>query len=166
MVTTQETDGTRPGVGAALIAFAVFALIVAGAVLVARRQGEPTKNRWSAARVEESANGEQVEMVTVMRRAEHRSEASSFRSAEMVTIAGRGSLDLTGARMAGDSGRLEVLVIGGRAQVRVPPEWAVVIEDSLAVGAVDNRARRAEADPARKLILEAVVLGGRLEVTH
>ncbi len=166
MVTTQEPEGRRPGVGAALLAFALFVIIVAGAVLVASRHEGPYEDRWSSDRVEESADGGRIEMVTVGRRGEHRSETAAFRSGEMVTIAGRGSLDLTGARMAGDSGRLEVVVIGGKALVRVPPEWAVESKDSVAVGAVDNQARRAEAGPPRRLVLEAVILGGRLEVTR
>ncbi len=166
MVTTQETDERGPGVGAALIAAAVFVIIVAGAVLVARRHEGPSESRWSSDRVEESADGGRIEMVTVGRRGEHRSGTAAFRSGEMVTIAGRGVLDLTGARMAGDSAKLKVVVIGARALVRVPPEWAVESHGSLAVGAMDNQARRAAADPPRRLVMEAVVLGGRLEVTR
>ena len=165
MVTMMDSERSGPGVGAALLAFMVFALITAGAFLLAPAGGAPNRT-WSAAQIEESPDGGRLEMVTVARRSEHRSEARAFRRAEMVTIAGRGELDLTAVKMAGESGRLEVVVIGGRADVRVPPEWAVETSDSLAAGAIVNRARKAEGEPARRLVLEAVVLGGRLEVSH
>ena len=170
MVTTREEVRSGPGVGAAVLAFAVFGLIAAGSVLVARRHGEAGGEGRSSGTYSESADGGRIEMVAFMRQAGHRSETHSFRSAELVTIAGSGSLDLTGARMASDSGRLEVVVIGGRAVVRVPPDWEVVSKDSLAAGRLDNRARRAAGEVTRErtrtLRLEAVVLGGRLEVTH
>jgi hypothetical protein len=68
--------------------------------------------------------------------------------------------------MAGERGRLEVVVLGGHALVKVPPEWVVVTADSLALGALNNRASKAEAEPARTLRVEAVIIGGALEVTH
>jgi hypothetical protein len=162
----EETESSRPGLGAALLAFAVFALVAGVSVVVARREGVGIEAGWPKGSIRESADGSKIEMVSAMRRADYRSEARALRKGEMVTIAGNGTLDLTGARMAGASSELEVVVIAGRALVKVPPEWAVVTKDSFAVGAVRNHARRAEGDPEKTLRLEAVVLGGALEVTH
>ena len=162
----QEQERSGPGVGAALLAFAFFGLVAGGSVLVAQRQGGRAGDGWSNGSIHESVDGSSIEMVAAMRRAHHRSEAQALRSAEMVTVAGNGTLDLTGARMAGSSSELEVVVIAGRALVKVPPQWAVVTTDNLTVGALRNHARRAEGSPVRTLRLEAVILGGALEVTH
>src|SRR5262245_29810244 len=166
MVPMQEEERKGPGVGAALMAFALFGLIAVGSVIVARRSGAIAVDPWPAESYSESADGGVIKMVAVMRQVRRSSEVQAFRSAEMVTIAGNGSFDLTGARMAGDKGKMEVVVMGGRALVRVPPEWAVVTADCLALGSLDNRAARAEAQPEKTLRLEAVILGGALEVTH
>ena len=166
MVPMQTEERTGPGVGAALMAFALFGVIAVGSVIVAQRGGEGAGDLGPADAFRESADGGRIEMVAVMRHVRRRSEARAFRSAEMVTIAGSGTIDLSGARMAGERGRLEVVVLGGRALVKVPPEWEVVTADSLTLGALNNRARKAEAEPARTLRLEAVILGGSLEVTH
>jgi hypothetical protein len=149
-----------------LLAFAFLGLVAVASVRVSQRHGEREGEGWPNGSIRESADGSSVEMVAAMRRAVHRSEARALRSAEMVTIAGNGTLDLTEARMAGSSSRMDVVVIAGRALVRVPPDWSVVTDDSLTVGALRNHARWAEAAPARTLRLDAVILGGALEVTH
>jgi len=166
MTAMQAEERTGPGVGAALLAFALFGIIAAGSVVVAQRSGARVIDPWPSDSFLESTDGETIKMVAVMRQVRRRSEAQSFRRAEMVTIAGSGTIDLSGARMAGEKSRLEVVVLGGRALVKVPPEWAVVTGDSLTLGSLTNRADRAEAQPERTLRLDAVILGGSLEVTH
>jgi hypothetical protein len=162
----QAEERSGPGVGAALLAFAVFGVIAAGSVLVAQRGGGSAGDLGPADSFRESADGGTIEMVAVMRQVRRKSEAQAFRRAEMVTIAGSGTIDLSAARMAGDRGRLEVVVLAGHARVKVPPQWAVVTADSLTLGALNNHASKAEGEPARILRLEAVILGGALEVTH
>lgn len=166
MTTTQDPNASGPGVGAAFLAFAVFVIIAAGSVAVAQRSGTLYDDgRW-VGRESESSDGGRVEVAALMRHVRHRSETQDFRRAEMVTIAGSSVLDLSGARMKAEKGTLEVVVIAGSAFVKVPPDWAVVSTDSISVGQIDNRARKAEGSLAGKLRLEAVVLGGRLEVSH
>jgi hypothetical protein len=166
MDSTQETHRSAPGTGAALLAFAVFALISAGSVaLVQHRGGFPAPDGVRG-EIRESTDGSRLEMATILRRLMYKARTSAFRKAEMVTVAGDGLLDLTGARMAEERGQLEVVVIGGHAQVKVPPDWEVISTGSLAVGAIRNDARHAEAQPVRTLRLKAVILGGALEVTH
>jgi hypothetical protein len=166
METNGQAHRSEPGFGAALLAFAVFALIAAGSLILARRSESLPGYTGSANRAIQSPDGSRLEMVAVLRRAHFRSDTASFRHGEVVTIAGRSSLDLSDARMAEDGGKLEVVVMGGRARVKVPPEWAVEARDSLVLGGLRNQARQAENLPARTLRLEAVVLGGMLEVTH
>jgi hypothetical protein len=165
METTHEVKHPAPGVGAALIAFAVFAGIAGASLFVAHRRPVLVATAGPSESIRESADRSRLEVVAVMKRISYRSDTAAFRKAELVTVAGRSSLDLSGARMAGESGQMEVVVLGGRAEVKVPPEWAV-IADTVAVGAMENRARHAEGNPVRTLRLKAVVLGGWLEVTH
>ena len=166
MIPMQEEKPSGPGVGAALVAFALFGLIVMGSVYLDRHRGGPDDAGFAADTFNESPDGANIEMVAVMRQSQQKSEARAFRNGKMVTIAGTGSMDLTGVTMAGEIGQLEVVVIAGRALVRVPPNWAVVSGDSLALGRIQNLARKSEADLPRTLRLKAVVLAGALDVTH
>jgi len=166
MVPMQAEERRGPGIGAALMAFALFGFIAVASVIVAQRSGTRVVEPWPADSFRESADGGTIEMVAVMRQVRRKSEVQAFRRAEMVTIAGSGSIDLSGARMAGEKAKLEVVVLGGRAIVKVPRQWAVVTADSLTLGSLNNHAREAEEEPAQTLRLEAVILGGALEVTH
>ena len=171
MVTTQETimaqdqERSGPGIGAAVAAFVVFALIAAGAVIVGKRQGGAASGRWSASQVRESADGTRVTMAAVMRETNHSSATRTFRRGDLVAIAGRGRLDLTRATMDGDRGRLDAVVIGGRAELRVPPDWQVV-DDGLIIGGFKNGAKTAQGEARHTLRLDVVVLGGTLEISH
>ena len=162
----MNEERTGPGAWAAILAFVVFGTIVAGSVMLAQKNIHVKTEFGPGSDYRESADGSKVEMVTVMRANARKSEAKAFRDGEMVTIAGNSMIDLTGAQMAGEKGRLQVVVLGGHAHVRVPDEWAVETEDSVTVGALSNRASKAISEPAKKLRLEAVILGGRLDVTH
>jgi len=166
MNSTQEIDRPASSVRSALLAFAVFLVIAGGSLAVVQRRGDLADVQGASGHIRQSTDGSRLEMVACMGRAEYRSTTSTLRHAELVTVAGQSALDFSQARMAGDRGELQVFVMGGRAQVKVPPNWEVVTSDSLAVGALLNRARHAQAEPVRTLRLEAVVLGGMLEVTH
>lgn len=161
----QENGGSRPGLGAALVAFLIFLGICAGSVALARRHGTLYDDGRPGSPVVSSK--EYVEAQAIMGQTSYISDSQAFRRAELVAIAGRGVLDLSAAKMKGDSGNLEVVVIAGAAIVKVPPDWAVVSSDSIAAaGAIQNRAKTAEGADVKKVRLEAFVLAGRLDVIH
>ncbi|HEU5182247.1 MAG TPA: hypothetical protein VFW45_15790 [Candidatus Polarisedimenticolia bacterium] len=167
MTNLDANDTSRPGIGAALIAFAIFAGICAGSIAVARRHGTLYDDIPPGDRSAETSRQENVEAHAIMREARYSSDSQAFRSAELVAIAGRGVLDLSAAKMKGDSGRLEVVVIAGAAVVKVPPDWAVMSADNVAAaGAIENYAKKAEGSEVKKVHLEAFVLAGRIEVVH
>ena len=161
----QQTS--RPGVGTALIAFAIFAGICAGSIALARRTGSLYDEGPSTGLNSESSENGRVEVSAIMRHVDYHSDPQAFRRAELVAIAGRGVLDLSAAKMKGDSGTLEVVVIAGAAIVKVPPDWAVVSADNIAAaGAIENQAKKGEGSEVKKIRLEAFVLAGRLDVVH
>lgn len=166
MVSTMDQDRRAPGAGAALVAFVLFALIACGSVLIAKRQGPAAHRRFSTGQVEESADGTRVTMAAVLREMSHASGPQAFRRGDLVAVAGKGRLDLAGARMEGDRGRMEAVVIAGSAELRVPADWQVVTGDSVILGRLSNRAEKAEGEARHTLRLEAVVLAGSLEISH
>lgn len=166
MMTIQERESSGPGMVAAILTFALFATIVTGSVLLDRSRGGAGGDGYPPSAFRLSPDGSSLEMVTVMRQMRQSSEPGAFRQGKMVTILGDSSIDLSRARMSGESGRMEVVVMGGHARIKVPPEWQVSVDDKVALGSVENRADSSESASPPTLHLVAVIFGGALEVTH
>jgi hypothetical protein len=166
MMTIQERESSGPGIVTAVLTFALFATIVTGSVLVDRERGDAGGEGFPPGAFRLSPDGSSLEMVTVMRQMRQSSKPGAFRQGKMVTLLGDGALDLTRAQMSGDSGRMEVVVMAGHAQIKVPPEWRVRVDDKVALGRIENRADRSDSASPPTLHLVAVIFGGALEVTH
>jgi len=167
MTNIDANDASRPGIGAALIAFAIFAGICAGSVALARRHGTFYDDAQPDGPVAAASGTEKVEAQAVMRDARYVSDSQEFHSADLVAIAGRGVLDLSAARMKGNSGKLDIVAIAGAAIVKVPPDWAVMSADNVAaLGAIENHAKQGAGPDVKTVHLDAFVLAGRIDVVH
>ena len=162
MVATQERNRITPGVGAALFAFALFLLLMLGAQLFWQRH-EGLDRDDLATRVEDGAR---MEALAAFSDRHARSTAAAFERADAAAIAGRLELDLTGAGLAPGGAHVDAVVVGGKLEVRVPEDWTVVRGEQVLLGAFLNRTRRSQADPAKILRLEGLVVGGAIIVTH
>jgi hypothetical protein len=164
MVTTQTQERNRvtPGVGAALFAFALFLLVGLGAQLFWQRH-EGLDRDDLATRVEDGARMEAFAAFSKRRAV---SRAASFERADAAAIAGQLELDLTQAGLAPGGAHVDAVVFGGRLEVRVPEDWTVVRGEQVLFGTFVNRTLRSQADPAKVLRLEGLVLGGTVVVTH
>lgn len=161
MVATQEQNRITPGIGAALFAFALFLLLALWAQLFWQRH--EGLERDVATRVED---GSRIEALAAFCERRAVSRSASFEKAEAAVLAGRLTIDLTGAELAPSGGSLEAAVFGGRLQVRVPGDWTVVRGEQVLLGAYVNRTDRSQADPEKILRLEGLVVGGAIIVTH
>ena len=148
------------------MAFVLFATIVVASYLLDRRGGGNGGENSVSSTFQLSPDGARLEMVTVMNQTRRSSEAGALREGKVVTLFGDSSLDLTRARLSGESGRMEVVVMAGHARITVPPQWRVNVDDKVALGRVENRADKAEVDSPQTVHLVAVVFGGELEVSH
>jgi hypothetical protein len=118
----------------------------------------------------ESSSSNRVHVVSVMGRAEHTSRATAFQGAEVTNMMARSELDLRSATlMPGETQRVQVLLMMGNVELRVPATWTVDTGAITALGAVrDERIRVPEADaaagPAPRLVLRGLVVFGRLTI--
>ncbi|HET8945831.1 MAG TPA: hypothetical protein VFQ07_02510 [Candidatus Polarisedimenticolia bacterium] len=161
MVATQEQNRITPGVGAALFAFALFLLVGLGAQMFWQRH-EGLDRADALTRVEEGARLEALAAFSQRRAV---STAAAFEQADAAALAGRLELDLTGAGLA-EGAHVDTLVVGGRLEIRVPEDWTVVRGEQVLLGTYLNRTLRSQADPAKVLRIEGLVLGGAIVVTH
>ena len=114
-----------------------------------------------------AAEAARLEITSVLGHNEHRYKTNAFRGGEMAAVMGGVEVDLREAVMAGDEAVLEVDVIMGEIDLRIPDGWTVISEVDVALG--EANMRMAEPDPgpgAPRLILRGNVLAGALVVRH
>ena len=94
---------------------------------------------------------------------DHRNLSAAFRGGEAAAVMGRLEVDLRDATMAGDEIVVEVDVVMGRVELRVPEDWRVVSEVDAVLGAVLTSHDDDDAG-APLLVVRGGVLMGRLYV--
>lgn len=89
-----------------------------------------------------------------------------LKGGELTAIFGGFELDLRAAVMEGDSTTLDVFMLFGGGEIRVPEDWDVSIEVTAVAGGVgDKTASLPEAGTRRpRLILRGLILFGGIEV--
>jgi predicted membrane protein len=95
--------------------------------------------------------------------------SSAFRGGNVTAIMGGFDIDLRDALMDGDAARIEVFVMMGGIDLKVPESWTVVIDVTPFMGGADYRPgnRRAPADgPPKVLTISGFVFMGGIDVKH
>jgi predicted membrane protein len=96
-----------------------------------------------------------------------RSEA--FRGGNVTAILGGFDIDLRDAVMAGDAARIEVFVMMGGIDFKVPESWTVVLDVTPVMGGADYRPGRRSSPPEgpqKILTISGFVLMGGVDVKH
>jgi hypothetical protein len=89
-----------------------------------------------------------------------------FRGADLNAIMGGIKLDLTSARMEGDSAVIEVFAFWGGVEIYVPPDWTVTSEvTTLLAGFIDKR-RPTTVVPTKHLIVKGMVVMAGVEIKN
>lgn len=91
----------------------------------------------------------------------------SFQGGELTSIFGGFEADLSKARMEG-SARLDVFILFGGAELRVPEGWDVSVKATAALGGIEDKTYHpmpVEGAPVRpRLVITGLVLFGGLEI--
>ena len=93
----------------------------------------------------------------------------AFRGGNLTAIMGGFDIDLRDADIAGDAARIEVFVMMGGIDLKVPENWTVVMDVTPFMGGADYnpRNRRAPAEgPQKVLTVSGFVFMGGVEVKH
>ncbi len=94
-----------------------------------------------------------------------RVEAQNFKGGSAEVVLGSAEIDLSGAGL--DAGRavLSLSAVLGSIELRVRPEWQVVIEGTPVLGSIDQRKRQpSEAEKKGTLEIRASVVLGSIEI--
>jgi predicted membrane protein len=90
-----------------------------------------------------------------------RVESQSFRGGTAEVVFGSADIDLTGAKLEGGRADLVLSVVFGRIDLRVPPDWQVVVEGTPVLGSIeqDLKASRDAVKSATLTVKSSIVLG-------
>ncbi len=92
------------------------------------------------------------------------SDTQDFQGGHATAIFGAARFDLRNASMTVDEARIDVNVVFGEAEVRVPETWSVVNRAAVVFGGVNDKTIHPKPDPnvktPRLVITGAVIFGG------
>jgi predicted membrane protein len=92
------------------------------------------------------------------------SDTQDFHGGDATAIFGAARFDLRNASMTVDEARIDVNVVFGEAEVRVPETWSVVNRAAVVFGGVNDKTIHPKPDPnvktPRLVITGAVIFGG------
>lgn len=133
-------------------------LVALGVILVARAwdSGQPAPGSGSPT----PSSGREFTMFSGL---ERRISASDYRGTDLTAIMGGVDIDLRGSTTATGEAVIDLLVILGGVQIKVPPDWAVINEVTPIVGGVEDRSTGGK-DAQHRLIVRGQVIVGGLEI--
>jgi predicted membrane protein len=149
---------------------AIFLFV--GGVLVFRSLRDPTDsvaNPSTSAPASDSAPSDHAEFVrsfAMLSGCELRPVSRPFRGADISAVMGGIKLDLSSARMEGDSAVIEVFAFWGGVEIYVPPDWAVTSEvTTLLAGFIDKR-RPTSIVPTKNLVIKGMIVMSGVEIKN
>ena len=92
--------------------------------------------------------------------------ARDFRGGEVTAVMGGHDIDLRGAQTAGGPATIDLFVMWGGVDFRVPEDWKVSCEALPLMGGVDDHSRIPAGEPKGHLVLKGLILMGGVEVKN
>jgi predicted membrane protein len=137
-----------------VVLIAIGALMVSGGM---RRSRAPTSSGDSTNTVSAFAFWSGVDRRVV---------TTDFQGGDLTAFMGGHDIDLRAAKMNGQSATIDLLVVMGGVDLRVPDDWAVSVEAMPIMGAVEDRSRPPAGEVKGRLILKGFVMMGGVEVKN
>jgi predicted membrane protein len=133
-------------------------LVLAGAALV-----------WQAVRgrAPRQAGGDSdavVNAAAFLGGVERRSNSKEFRGGDLTAVLGGCAIDLTQASTGAGEAVIEVFAFWGGIDIKVPSSWAVALEGTALLGAMEDKAKRAQGASSGRLVVRGLVIMGGVEI--
>jgi hypothetical protein len=118
------------------------------------------------ARTEAVADGSKFRTSAILGGRQHRNEFETFVGGEVTAFMGGVELDFTGSTMSGNETELELFVVMGGVDLRIPGDWVIVDEVGIVMGGIEDKTRRPDVATAKRLVLSGSVLMGGLNIRN
>jgi Cell wall-active antibiotics response 4TMS YvqF/Domain of unknown function (DUF5668) len=106
-----------------------------------------------------------MNVVAIMGGVSRGNNSSAFRGADLVAVMGGLEIDLRKAAINGEA-IIDVFVMWGGIEIRVPSDWTVVTHVVPLMGGVEDKTRPPQAATAHRLTLRGVALMGGVEIKN
>lgn len=136
-------------------------LLFVGGTLVWRAVADPAKEQAGS---EEHA--EFVRSFAFLSGCEVRPVSRPFRGADLNAVMGGVKLDLTDARMEGESAVVDVFAFCGGVEIYVPPDWTVTSKTTTLLGGFIDKRRPTSVVPTRTLFIRGMIVMSGVEVKN
>jgi len=96
-----------------------------------------------------------------------RLESKEFRGGKATAMFGGIDLDFYGAKLSGNQATIDLTVMFGGINVRVPRNWKVVVDSHAILGGVDDKHRTESVDQVEAtLFIKATAILGGIEIKN
>ena len=92
--------------------------------------------------------------------------STDFQGGDITAIMGGHEIDLRPARMAGETAVIDLFVMMGGVDMRIPEDWAVSCEAVPIMGGIEDRSRPPAGEVRGRLILKGFIMMGGVEVKN
>ena len=107
-----------------------------------------------------------IKGTVVMGAFESSSDAADFRGGDLMMIMAGAKIDLRHASIAGNEATIDMFVIMGGVELRIPENWIVDSRVLPMIGGVTNHAHAAGAAATQRLVLRGNVFMGGVEIKN
>jgi hypothetical protein len=142
--------------------YLIWGLIGAAAIVVAAM----FVSQATSATTEPFIDGSRIRTSAILGEREHTNSFESFAGGELHTVMGSMELDFRGSSMGGDQAEIEVFLMMGGIDLRVPEDWVIVNELNLIMGGIEDKTETPAGANAGRLVLRGTVLMGGLNVRN
>jgi predicted membrane protein len=114
----------------------------------------------------EEEHAEFIRAFAILSSNELRPVSRPFRGADLSAVLAGVKLDLTSARMEGDTARIEVFAFCGGIEIYVPPDWTVTSKVATLMGGYTDKRRPTTILPTKTLIIDGFAIMSGIEVRN
>jgi hypothetical protein len=118
------------------------------------------------ATTEEAVDGHKFKTSAILGGRQHINEFESFVGGEVSAFMGGVELDFSGSTMSGDETELELFVVMGGIDLRIPSDWVVVDRAAIVMGGIEDQTRVPDGAIAKRLVLRGSVFMGGLHIRN
>lgn len=141
-------------------------LLGVGGLLVWRAFNAPSGERVESSGDDVDEHAEFVRSFAVMSGSELRPVSRPFRGADLSAVMAGIKLDLTAARMEGDTATIELFMFWAGMEIFVPSDWAVTSKVTTLMGGFTDKRRPTSVVPTKTLVITGAVVMGGVEVKN
>lgn len=116
------------------------------------------------ATTEAAADGREFRTSAILGGRKHNNAFEEFVGGDVTAFMGGVDIDLSDSTMRGEEVVLDVFVVMGGINLRIPGDWVVVNDVGILMGGMEDKSRVADMATAKRLVVRGSVFMGGMEI--